>query len=282
MLPPEIEKKIEALWDLVSSAGLAASPYVVLDQIACLIFLKHLHELDLKRSAAGEVPVSQVRNSDEATSSTPLISLWQKVLAQENVGKFLVETAYPWLRALEQRLRTNTRLEQALRLNGMMGDAYFQLDVTKSQAIHRLVHSIEELFPHPGFDHDGHQPSGEVFAKLFEQASHNSKLGQLTTPPHIARFMVSLLDPAVGETIIDPAVGSGTLLVNALKYMRESKTPGDRSLVGRADSLVGIDLDHAQIRISWVYLLLQGIESPLCVQGDSLGRQPHKDRKSVV
>jgi type I restriction enzyme M protein len=273
MLPPETEKKIEALWDIVSSAGLAASPYVVLDQIACLIFLKHLHELDLKRSAAGEVPISQVRISDKATSITPPISLWKKVLAQEDIGMFLVEVAYPWLRALEHRLRANSHLGQALRLNGLMGDAYFQLDVTKNQAIHRFVHSVDELFPSPGFDHDGPQPSGEVFAKLFEQASQNSKLGQLTTPPHIARFMVSLLDPAIGETIIDPAVGTGTLLVNALKYMRESRTPGDRSPEGRTDSLVGIDLNHAQVRISWVYLLLQGVESPLCVQGSSLGGQ---------
>ncbi|MFZ3283640.1 N-6 DNA methylase [Pseudomonas sp.] len=273
MLSPETEKKIEALWDLVSSAGLAASPYVVLDQIACLIFLKHLHELDLQRSAAGTVAVSQVRVSDKAKPTTPTISLWKKTLQQEDIGVFLVDVAYPWLRKLEQRLSNEKIFGTALRLNGLMGDAYFQLDMTKNQAIQQLVQSVDELFPCPGFDHDGPQSSGEVFAKLFEQASQNSTLGQIATPPHIARFMVSLLDPAAGEKIIDPAVGTGTLLVNALGYMREGKTPSDRSLAGRSDSLTGIDLNHAQVRISWIYLLLQGIESPLCIQGNSLNMQ---------
>ncbi|MNJ46254.1 putative type I restriction enzymeP M protein [compost metagenome] len=95
--------------------------------------------------------------------------------------------------------------------------------------------------------------------------------------------MVSLLSPTPNKSIIDPAVGTGTFLVNALYYMRENSKPNDVLAKKISDSLVGIDLDHSQTRISWVNLLLHGVESPKCVQGNSLIDQiPDKATKALL
>jgi type I restriction enzyme M protein len=275
MLSSDIKKEVAALWDIVSSAGLAPSPYVALEQIACLIFLKRLHEIDAERIATGMKPIVQMRLPNEAVSIQGSASLWDGLFLQDDIGSHLAEIVFPWLRTLEQRLKQDKFLLKVLNLNGLMNDAYFQLDTSSIDALHRLVRSIDALFPHPGQDNNDIHSSGEVFEHLFAQASKNSKIGQVTTAPHIARFMVSLLNPAPGESIIDPAVGTGTLLVSALQHMRESETPGDNALAGSADSLVGIDLDHTQTRIGWVNLLLQGVKTPVCVQGNSLaGEMP--------
>jgi len=273
MLSPDIKKEVAALWDIVSSSGLAPSPYVALEQISCLIFLKHLHEVDAERITAGIAPIFRMQLPSKPASERESKSLWEDLFLQKDIGHHLAETVFPWLRNLEQRLKQDERLLQVLNLNDLMSDAYFQLDTSKNDALHRLVRSIDALFPHPGLDNNDTHSSGEVFEHLLTQASENSKIGQITTAPHIARFMVSLLEPESGENIVDPAVGTGTLLVSALQYMRDSKTLGGNALAGNRDSLVGIDIDNSQTRIGWVNLLLQGVKTPACVQGNSLAGQ---------
>lgn len=262
MLSFDIKKEVASLWDIVSSAGLAPSPYVALEQIACLIFLKRLHGLDVMRSNDGVKPEGQERLPVAGRLLSEASSLWKELLNLEDIGHCLEQEVFPWLRTLGQEMLF------ARTLNGVMDDVYFQLDVSKHQALKLLIRHIDALFSEQA-SNEAHSP-GEVLDQLFAQASINSKIGQLTTAPQIARFMVSLLDPVPEQSIIDPTVGTGTLLVSALEYIRENMSVGDRALPGNADSLVGIDLDHAQTRIAWVNLLLHGVASPVCVQGNSL------------
>lgn len=269
MLTSEVKNEIANLWDIVSSAGLAPSPYIALEQISCLIFLKHLNELDIKISPTYETTnIQQSLITNFATQKQA--SYWGELPLQKDIGNYLADTTFPKLRNLEKNSKKNNGHTWRAILNGLMNDAYFQLDPTKPEALHRLIRSIDKLFQISTRDNNDINSTGEVFEYLFQQASQNSKIGQLTTPPHIARFMVSLLDPSTGETIIDPAVGTGTLLAAALNYMRQSNPHEEGTFAGSADSLVGVDLDHTQTRISWVNLLLQGIELPICVQGNSL------------
>ncbi|MFW8696497.1 hypothetical protein, partial [Mesorhizobium japonicum] len=65
MLPLEIKNKVASLWDLVSGAGLASSPYVALEQIACLIFLKRLDDIASADDEEGLPSVFQVLMPDE-------------------------------------------------------------------------------------------------------------------------------------------------------------------------------------------------------------------------
>lgn len=278
MLSPEVKKEVANLWDIVSSSGLAPSPFVALEQIACLIFLKHLHVIDIKRLKAGMPQIAQRTSLYDARHPSGQLSWWEDLLAQKDTGNHLTMVTFPQLRALENSLSNLKEHSRPFELNGLMNDAYFQLDPTKTEALRRLINSIDTLFSDSASDKNSRHTLSELFEHLFLEAAQNNKIGQVCTPPHIARFMVSLLAPAPHQTIIDPAVGTGTLLVSALHYLRESDPdPADSS-----DLLVGIDLDHIQTRISWVNLMLQGVNSPRCLQGDSLLEQSSEEPSGAL
>ncbi|MDI3206798.1 HsdM family class I SAM-dependent methyltransferase [Pseudomonas shahriarae] len=278
MLSPDVKKEAANLWDIVSSSGLAPSPFVALEQIACLIFLKHLHVLDIKRLKAGMPQIAQRTSQHDESHPSGQLSWWEDLLAQKDTGNHLTMVTFPLLRTLENSLAILKEHSRPLELNGLMNDAYFQLDPTKTEALRRLINSIDALFSDPAFDKHSRHTQSELFEHLFLEASQNNKIGQVCTPPHIARFMVSLLAPAPNQTIIDPAVGTGTLLVSALHYLRES----DPDIAESSDLLVGIDLDHIQTRISWVNLMLQGVKSPRCLQGDSLLEQSSEEPSGAL
>ncbi|WP_325984636.1 N-6 DNA methylase [Pseudomonas protegens] len=273
MLPLEIKNKVASLWDLVSGAGLASSPYVALEQIACLIFLKHLDGIASADNEDGRSSVFQRLIPDEIAPPNKHRSFWKALLLHPDPGTYLNDQIFPWLRSLEMRIGNYSSLAERLGLNGMLSDAYFQLDPSKSQALTGLVHAIDELFPYPGQERQEGFLSGEVFEYLFTQGSTSSNIGPLVTARHITRFMVALLDPRPGHRIIDPAAGTAGFLVSAQQYMlsRHARLrAATQKKIHDGHSLVGIDLSHSLARIGWVNLLLHDIESPQCMQGNSL------------
>ncbi len=49
--------------------------------------------------------------------------------------------------------------------------------------------------------------------------------GEFYTPRAVVRFMVAVTDPRLGETVLDPACGTGGFLVEAFKHLQSSARP---------------------------------------------------------
>jgi type I restriction-modification system DNA methylase subunit len=64
--------------------------------------------------------------------------------------------------------------------------------------------------------------------------------GEFYTPGPLVRFIVKVVDPQLGETVLDPAAGTGGFLVQAFEHLRaQPKTTEDYSRLQR-DTLSGI------------------------------------------
>src|SRR5208337_2675330 len=61
----------------------------------------------------------------------------------------------------------------------------------------------------------------EYLIKKFADAT-NKKAGEFYTPRAVVRLMINILDPREGETIYDPACGTGGMLLEALHHVRAS------------------------------------------------------------
>ncbi|MCL4369302.1 MAG: N-6 DNA methylase [Chloroflexi bacterium] len=59
---------------------------------------------------------------------------------------------------------------------------------------------------------------GDAFEVFIGPALRGSE-GQFFTPRNVIRMIIEIMDPSVGEAIIDPACGSGGFLINALDYV---------------------------------------------------------------
>lgn len=60
---------------------------------------------------------------------------------------------------------------------------------------------------------------GDVFEYLLSYAVSNQKnLGEFYTPQHIIQFMIKMIKPQAGETVLDPFCGTGGVLTECLKY----------------------------------------------------------------
>src|ERR1700726_2535220 len=65
--------------------------------------------------------------------------------------------------------------------------------------------------------------------------------GEFYTPRPVVRFMVTVTDPRLGETVLDPACGTGGFLVESFNHLEEQiKTVADRQTVQKR-SLFGVE-----------------------------------------
>ncbi len=54
-----------------------------------------------------------------------------------------------------------------------------------------------------------HDVQGDIYEKLLGELQQTGKNGQFRTPRHIIKMMVELVKPQIGETVCDPACGTG-------------------------------------------------------------------------
>jgi len=94
--------------------------------------------------------------------------------------------------------------------------------------------------------------------------------GEFYTPRPVVRFMVAVTNPKLGETILDPACGTGGFLVEAFGHLeKQCKTVQDRQLL-QERSIFGGEAKPLPYLLAQMNLLLHGLESPQISPDNSL------------
>lgn len=105
----------------------------------------------------------------------------------------------------------------------------------------------------------------EYLIKKFADLT-NKKAGEFYTPRSIVRLMIDILDPREGETIYDPACGTGGMLLEAIKHV-EDAGGSVRTLLGK---LYGQEKNLTTESIARINLFLHSAEDFRIMRGDTL------------
>ncbi len=94
--------------------------------------------------------------------------------------------------------------------------------------------------------------------------------GEFYTPRPVVRFMVTVTDPRLGETVLDPASGTGGFLVETFNHLsKQVKTVADRRIL-QEKSLFGCEPKTLPYLLCQMNLLLHGLDAPQIDPGNSL------------
>jgi type I restriction enzyme M protein len=86
--------------------------------------------------------------------------------------------------------------------------------------------------------------------------------GEFYTPRAVVRLMVTVIDPRLGETVMDPACGTGGFLVEAFNHLsKQVKTVADRCIL-QDKSLFGCEPKTLPYLLCQMNLLLHGLDAP--------------------
>lgn len=108
--------------------------------------------------------------------------------------------------------------------------------------------------------------------------------GEFYTPRAVVRFMVERIDPRIGETVLDPACGTGGFLTEAFAHMEQQADTVEKREALQSGSLMGVEPKSLPFLLVQMNLLLHGLEAPEIDPGNALRFRLSEigDRKSVV
>lgn len=110
---------------------------------------------------------------------------------------------------------------------------------------------------------------------LLKMGEKNNDGGQFFTPREVIRAMVRIVDPKIGETVIDPCCGTGGFLAQTYEHI---KSASDEVTAQQIEDLkertfYGREKENLIYPIALANLVLHGIDHPHVWHGNSLTRR---------
>jgi len=261
-----------------------------LPMLTWIMFLKFLDDLELQRETEARLAAERFRpaieipyrwrdwaaRADGVTGDELLSYINQEDCVRPDGTRGLGLFAY--LRALTSANGDGRRDVIATVFRGVdnrMKSGYLLRDV---------INKVNEINFTSG--NDLHMLSSLYESMLREMRDAAGDSGEFYTPRPVVRFMVRMIDPQLGETVVDPACGTGGFLVETFNHMvHQVKTVADRELLQKR-SLFGYEPKPLPYLLGQMNLLLHGLDSPQIDPGNALRFRlteiGEKDRVDVI
>lgn len=132
---------------------------------------------------------------------------------------------------------------------------------------------------------DDRHAFGDVYEGVLKNLQSAGKSGEFYTPRAITQFITEMVDPQIGEKVLDPACGTGGFLTNAIEHLRKGNT-NIETLKAIQDNVIGWEYKPLPFLLATTNLILHDVEVPNITFRDALD-QPltnytEKDRVNVI
>lgn len=119
------------------------------------------------------------------------------------------------------------------------------------------------------------QHFGDIYEQILNDLQSAGNSGEYYTPRAVTSFMVRMIDPRPGETLFDPACGTGGFLTCAIRHMRDHyvKRPEDEAALQAG--LRAVEKKQLPHMLAVTNMLLHGIEDPSFLRHDNTLARPY-------
>ena len=122
---------------------------------------------------------------------------------------------------------------------------------------------------------DRHQ-FNDLYEKLLKDLQSAGNSGEYYTPRALTRLIVELVDPRLGELVIDPACGTGGFLVNTIEHLRPQLTTGDQESLLKM-SIRGVEKKQLPHILCLTNMILHGVDAPTSIRRTNTLTRPLRD-----
>lgn len=110
---------------------------------------------------------------------------------------------------------------------------------------------------------------GELYETILKGLQSAGNSGEFYTPRAITSFITEMINPQLGEKILDPACGTGGYLTCAIEHLKkQANSVDERQSIG--NNVVGLEYKPLPYLLATTNLILHDIEVPNITYGDAL------------
>ena len=260
------------------------------EQSSWILFLKWLDDYEKEKETKASLENKQfkpVLDKEYQWSSWAIIKTkdgkvdFNKILTGPDLKKFVDDKLFPYLSSFRNKAENFDTLEYKIgeifsELKNKLQDGYTLRDVINE--VDNLEFKSSE---------QKHELSALYEEKIKNMGNAGRNGGEYYTPRPLIKSIIKVIDPKVGETVYDGAVGSAGFLVEAFEYIKQSKSLTASELeILQTKSFYGAEKKTLAYIIGIMNMILHGIESPNIIHQNTLETNiqeiQNKDRVDVI
>lgn len=200
---------------------------------------------------------------------------WQNWAANENgltgdeLITFINDELFPILKTIEP-----TDTDQSVIVKSVFNDTYNYMK--KGTLFRQVINEINKI----DFSNNnlGRHVFNDIYESILKELQSAGSSGEYYTPRAVTQFMVDMIDPQIGESVLDPACGTGGFLTCTLDNLSKNDEFDQSSLIIQ-NSIRGIEKKPLPHLLCTTNLILHGIEKPAITKGNLL-TVPYENWKS--
>lgn len=127
---------------------------------------------------------------------------------------------------------------------------------------------------------------GDIYESILKGLQNAGNYGEFYTPRALTEFITEMINPRLGEKILDPACGTGGFLTAAIEHIKKKEVKNPGHLKSLENDVHGMELKPLPFMLCVTNLVLHDMEVPNIDYTDSLNREYttilQKDRVNVI
>jgi len=200
-----------------------------------------------------------------------------KALSGDGLLEFINNKLFPALKNLP--VDENTPIKQRVVRDAFVDSNNYMKD---GVLLRQVINEVDDI---DFGDYKDRHAFGEIYETILKDLQSAGSSGEFYTPRAVTDFMAKMINPKLGESIADFAVGTGGFLTSALKLLDEQvKTTKDREIFN--STVFGIEKKPLPYLLCITNLLLHDIDDPNIIHGNTLEHKVQEytddDRFDVV
>jgi len=260
------------------------------EQSSWILFLKYLDDLETDREAEAQLTGKPYRpileeqyrwRSWAAPKDLDGRINLNVALTGDDLLDFVEKSLWPYLASFNQSAPTADTLEYKI------GEIFSEIrnKISSGYNLRDIIDRFDEL--HFGSASERHELSSLYEDRIKRMGNAGRNGGEYYTPRPLIRAIVKVINPQIGEKILDPAVGSAGFLCETYEYMRNQpnlSTEDYETL--QTSTFYGREVKSLAYIVGIMNMILHGIEAPNIVHTNALSQNvldiQEKDRYNVV
>ena len=283
------EQSFKNIDDILHKDAGCGSELDYVEQTSWVLFLKYLDDLEQDKEDAAVLSGTEYTRliSSEyqwlswAAPKNSDGTLDNDTLTGDDLLDFVNNELFPYLKRFKSNANSPDTIEYKI------GEIFSELKnrIQSGYNLREVISLIDELRfrTHADQLEMSHLYEGKI--KNMGNAGRNG--GEYYTPRPLIKTIVKVIDPKIGETVYDGAVGSAGFLVEAFDYMRNIKQLSTQEIETlQKRTFYGKEKKSLAYIIGIMNMILHGVEAPNIVHTNTLAENiadiQEKDRYNVV
>lgn len=245
-----------------------------LEQSSWILFLKLLEDTEKNRKKTAELNNTEYKEifeekykwSNWAVKKLPNGSIDIKGnLRGDQLIEYIKNELFPYLKSFSETIEEQDSLK--FKIGAIFNEINFKFQ--DGNILREVLDTIDEISI--GADENRHELSVFYEKRIYDMGTSEGRTGgQYYTPRPLIQVIVERVNPQIGETVYDGAVGSAGFLVEAYKYMVEKRESVEDFNKLQKSTFYGNEKKSFGYIVGLMNMILHGIESPNIIRKNTL------------